>query len=134
MTDRCAIRRSSSQYNRETILHENVGEILEDLKGQYHENEVNYRPRNCKGSEGLIYLSSSYIDDNPDFRYDIAQKSLPVRSYELMNQDRYIAEIQNGVHDGDMSMVNMFGVEDDVFRMLVMWISEEGFLHVHPIR
>lgn len=111
-----------------------VGIILEELKGQYHEYEVNYRPGNCKGSEGLVYLSSSYIDDNPDFRYDFALKSLPVRSCELMNRDKYIAEIRDGVHGGDMSMVNMFGVDDEVFRILVIWISEEGFKHVHPIR
>ena len=111
-----------------------VGEILEDLGGQYHEYEVNYRPGNCKGSDGLVYLFSSYIDDNPDYRYDIAQKSLPVGSYELMDQDKYIAEFQDGVYDGEISMANMFGVEDEVFRILVIWVSDEGFKHVHPIR
>ena len=111
-----------------------VGEILEDLKGQYHEYEVNYRPLNRKGSDGLVYLFSSHIDVNPDYRCDIAQKSLPVGSYELMDQDRYIAEIQDGVYDADISMANMFGVEDEVFRILVIWVRDEGFKHVHPIR
>lgn len=79
-------------------------------------------------------IPPSFIDDNPDFRYDFALKSLPVGSYELMDQDTYIAEIQDGVYDADISMANMFGVDDEVFRILVIWISEEGFKHVHPIR
>jgi len=108
-----------------------VSDLLHELSGKYHEFEVNYRPQGKKGSDGLIYLFSSYTDDSYDYRIDTDPNSLEVASYELMDQDRYIEEIQDGKYYGDETIANTFGYDDNVFRFLVIWISEDAFEHVH---